>query len=70
MKLETFEHVRFTNELRVQILGLKELPLDIKPSDLLTFRDDLVKYLGKILEVATAKSETKDDKHPVAPYLT
>ena len=68
---ERLSHLDTVNRLRVQALGLSQLR---DPHDLLVFRDDLVKYVGKILDVATAreaaKRETKEDKNPVVPYLT
>jgi len=69
LHLETAEHLRFTNELRV-VVGLQKLPDDIGMSDLLRFRNDLLVFVTKILEVATAKTETKNEKRPVGePFL-
>jgi uncharacterized membrane protein YccC len=68
---ERLSHLDTVNRLRVQVLGLSELR---DPQNLLTFRDDLVKYMERILEVASAreaaKRETKEDKNPVLPMLT
>lgn len=68
---EQASHLDTVNRLRVGALGLSQLRDSHK---LVTFRDDLVLYVEKIVQVATAreaaKRETKEDKTPVgAPFL-
>lgn len=71
LNLERVEHIKFTNQLRAQVLGFKELPLDTKAVDLVTFRDDLLRFLTKIVQVAERRETVKkEDKNPVgAPFL-
>jgi hypothetical protein len=72
LNLEKYEHLRFLNQLRSQVLGFKELPLDTATSDLLMFREDLVRFLQKVVQVATNVNHeaAKEDKKPVAaPFL-
>jgi hypothetical protein len=73
LNLEKYEHLRFLNQLRAQVLGFKELPLDATTSDLLMFREDLVRFLQKVVQVATNvnhEAAKQEDKKPVAaPFL-
>jgi len=68
---ERVSHLRTVNQLRFSALGLSELR---DPHDLLTFRDDLAKYLQKLVEVASAreaaKRETKECKNLGSPLVS
>ena len=68
---EQASHLDTVNRLRAGALGLSELR---DPHDLLTFRDDLVKYLQKLVEVASAreaaKRETKECKNLGSPLVS